>query len=125
MKTFLTDLTAMPQQRSDHAFQQLRNAKQEEDLSLTVFAAHITNIAQGTQISDCDKRMFLCTWMRLETLTALPRCVEHPMVLRTWMRLETRTALPRGVEHPMFDALLEACLYVEADLRQEADFRKG
>ncbi len=103
MKTLLTDLTAPPQQRSDHAFQQLRNAKQGKDQSLTAFAAYITNTAQGTQISDDDKRMFL----------------------RTRMRPEICAALPRGVEHPTFDALLEACLYVDAYLRLEADFRKG
>jgi hypothetical protein len=103
MKTLLTDLTAPPQQRSDHAFQQLRNAKQGKDQSLTAFAAYITNTAQGTQISDYDKRMFL----------------------RTGMSPEIRAALPRGVEHPTFDALLEACLYVEADLCLEADFQKG
>ncbi len=103
MKTLLTDMTAPPQQRSDHAFQQLRNAKQGKDQSLTAIAAYITNTAQGTQISDYDKRMFLCTGM----------CPE------------IRAALLRGVEHPTFDAPLEACLYVEADLRLEADFRKG
>jgi hypothetical protein len=94
MKTFPTDLTAPPQQRSDHAFQQQCNAMQVKDQSLTEFAANITNTAQGTQISDYDKHMFLCTWM-------------HP---------EICAALLRGVEHPTFDALLEACLYVEADL---------
>jgi hypothetical protein len=66
MKTLLTDLTAPPQQRSNHAFQQLRNAKQGKDQSLTAFAAYITNTAQGTQISDYDKRMFLRTGMRPE-----------------------------------------------------------
>jgi uncharacterized membrane protein YgcG len=103
MKTPLTDLTAPPQQRSDHALQQLRNAKQGKDQSLTAFAAYITNIVQSTQISDYDKGMFL----------------------RTRIRLEIRAALLRGVEHPTFEALLKACLYVEADLRLEADFRKG
>jgi hypothetical protein len=47
------------------------------------------------------------------------------MFLRTGMSPEIRAALPRGVKHPTFDALLEACLYFEADLRLEADFRKG
>jgi hypothetical protein len=47
------------------------------------------------------------------------------MFLCTRMRPEIHAALPRGVEHPTFDALLEACLYVEADLHLEADFRKG
>jgi hypothetical protein len=55
------------------------------------------------QISDYNKRMFL----------------------RTGKRLEIRAALPRGVEHPTFKTLLEACLYVEADLRLEAYFRKN
>jgi hypothetical protein len=103
MKTLLTDLTAPPQQQSDHVFQQLRNAKQGKDQSLTAFAAYITNTAQGTQSSDYAKRMFL----------------------RTGMRPKIHTALPRGVEHPTFNSLLEACLYIEADLRLEADFRKG
>ncbi len=103
MKTLLTHLTALPQQQSDHAFQQLRNAKQGKDQSLTALAAYITNTAQGTQISDYNKCMFFCTGSRLEI----------------------RAALPRGVKHPSFDTLLEACLYVEADLRLEAVFRKG
>jgi hypothetical protein len=103
MKTLLIDLTAPPQQRSEHSFQQLCNAKQGKDLSLMAFAAYVTNTAQGTQISDYDKRMFLCTGMRPEI----------------------RMALPRGVEHPTFDALLEACLYAKADLRLEANFRTG
>jgi hypothetical protein len=103
MKTLLTDLTALPQQRSDHAIQQLRNAKQGKDQSLTAFTAYVTSSAQGTQISNYDKRLFL----------------------RTRMRPEICAALLRGVKHPTFDTLLEACLYVEADLCLEADFRKG
>jgi hypothetical protein len=103
MKTLLTDLPAPLQQWSDHTFQQLRNAKQGKDESLMAFAAYITNTAQGTQISDYDKRMFL----------------------RNGMRPEIRAALPRGVKNLTFVAPLEACLYVEADLRLEADFRKG
>jgi hypothetical protein len=63
MKTLLTNLTAPPQQRSNHASQQLRNAKQGKDQSLTAFAAYITNTAQGTQISNYNKRMFLRTGM--------------------------------------------------------------
>jgi hypothetical protein len=47
------------------------------------------------------------------------------MFLYTGLRQEIRAALPRGVKHPTFDTLLEACLYVEADLCLEADFRKG
>ncbi len=48
MKTHLTDWTAPSQQQSNHTFQQLRNAKQGKDLSLTAFAAYITSTAPGT-----------------------------------------------------------------------------
>jgi hypothetical protein len=52
MKTLLTNLTALTQQRSDHVFQQLCNAKLGKDQSLTAFAVYITNTAQGMQVSD-------------------------------------------------------------------------
>ncbi len=67
------------------------------------FAAYMTNTTQGMQISDYDKRKFL----------------------RTGMHLDIRSAALRGVEHPTFDTPLEACLYVEAGLRPESDFRNG
>jgi hypothetical protein len=61
----MTGLTALLQQQSYHALQQLCNAEQGNDEAFTVFAAYITNIVQGMHISNSTKRMFLCTQVHL------------------------------------------------------------
>ncbi len=66
MKALLQDRVAPPQQCSARAFGQLRNAKQGQDQSVTLFIAYITGVVRKTNIFDVTKRMFILTGLRPE-----------------------------------------------------------
>jgi hypothetical protein len=99
MKVLLQDGVAPPQQRSAHAFGQLRNAKQGQDQSVTSFVAYITGLARETNVSDATKRMFLLTGL----------CPE------------VRSMMPRGITYEAFDAMVDSAIRAENDLQFEAE----
>ncbi len=87
------------QQRSAHAFGQLRNVKLGLDKLVTSFVAYIIGLVCETDVSDMTKCIFLFTALRPEVCGIMSR----------------------GITYKAFDAMVDAAIRAENDLQFEAE----
>ncbi len=99
MKALLQDCVAPSQQRSANAFSQLRNTKQGQDQSVTLFVAYITGLSCETDVSDATKNMFLLTRL----------CREVPGMM------------PCSVTYEAFNTMVDGAIWAENELYFEAE----